>query len=198
MTFEDGSEEVGDLLIGCDGSKSKVREFLVGVEGAKGVDTGFTMMNFAASYTADQARLLRSIPSMVTLGYHPDSSVTYFLASKVAWATLVCSILTTILHAVLDCSQSDKPETWKFQNFTCWKGPPTLEDLKDPAVRMNFFKSRAAEFCDPWRTAGMCISDDMVLPVDPGLDWTPCQWDNRRGLVTIAGDAAHSMLPRKS
>ena len=103
-----------------------------------------------------------------------------------------------VRSAVLDVSDDETPETWKFQNFTCWKGPPTLEDLREPAERMRFFKSRAGEFCDPWRTAGLEVNDDVVLPVDPGLNWTPPPWDNHGGKVTIAGDAAHSMLPRLS
>ena len=32
--FEDGSEAVGDLIIGADGSHSRVREYLLGTENA--------------------------------------------------------------------------------------------------------------------------------------------------------------------
>ena len=72
MRFEDGSQEAGDMVIGCDGSHSKIREFLVGAEAAKLEDTGLTMINYAAAnYTPEQARLLREYHPIVKLCWHP-------------------------------------------------------------------------------------------------------------------------------
>jgi len=42
------------------------------------------------------------------------------------------------------------------------------------------------------------LPDDTVIPADSGQKWSPILWDNRGGTVTIAGDAAHSMLPSES
>lgn len=91
----------------------------------------------------------------------------------------------------------DKPEGWKYQNVLTWKGPPSFEDLQDPRDRVKHVKKSAAEYADPWRTAGMAISDDAVLPLDRGTYWMPIDWDNCKGTVTLAGDAAHPMLPRE-
>jgi len=44
----------------------------------------------------------------------------------------------------------------------------------------------------------MALPDDDVVPVDAGRQWAPRPWNNQAGRVTLAGDAAHSMLPRKS
>lgn len=52
--------------------------------------------------------------------------------------------------------------------------------------------------CEPFRTAALALSEDEVLPLDPSQQWSPIDWDNRHGTVTLAGDAAHSMLPRES
>ena len=72
VEFEDGTQEVGSVVIGSDGSHSKVREFLVGYEAAQQEDTGHTMINYAASgYTPEQARLLRSYHPIVKLCMHP-------------------------------------------------------------------------------------------------------------------------------
>lgn len=102
------------------------------------------------------------------------------------------------IFAVLEVEDPDKPEDWKYQNTMTWKGPPSVDDLKDPRDRVKHAKKIAAEYADPWRAAGTVISDDAVLPLDRGTYWTPKDWDNRDGTITLAGDAAHPMLPRES
>lgn len=61
---------------------------------------------------------------------------------------------------------------------------------------MKFLKERALQFSEPFRTATLAIDDDLVLPIDRGQQWKPIAWDNRGGKITLAGDAAHCMLPR--
>jgi hypothetical protein len=58
-------------------------------------------------------------------------------------------------------------------------------------------KERAKTFCEPFRTAALGIDDEVVLPLDQGTQWKPIAWDNLGRKVTLAGDAAHSMVPRK-
>ena len=68
-TFGDGTTEVGSMAIGCDGSHSKVREFLVGHEAAKLEDT---MINYAAgNYSPEEAHVLRSYHPILKLCWHP-------------------------------------------------------------------------------------------------------------------------------
>ena len=98
---------------------------------------------------------------------------------------------------MLDASDPDRPETWRFQNYTSWHGPPYAEDLKDPDERRKFYKERVSQFCEPLRTAVDGVQDDDILPVDAGQQWSPIPWDNHNGRVTLAGDVAHSMVPRK-
>lgn len=51
--------------------------------------------------------------------------------------------------------------------------------------------------CEPFRTASVALPEDEILPIDQSQQWAPIEWDNRHGTVTLAGDAAHSMLPRE-
>jgi hypothetical protein len=97
----------------------------------------------------------------------------------------------------LDCSNLEKPEEWKFQIQHCWWGPPYLNDLKDAKTRLEFYKSRCSKMCEPFRTAGIALSENEILPIDQSQQWAPIEWDNRRGTVTLVGDSAHSMLPRE-
>lgn len=71
IDFEDGSREVGNVLVGCDGSHSEVREFLVGREAAQVEDTGHTMINYPGEgYTPAQAQVLRSRSPIVTVAHN--------------------------------------------------------------------------------------------------------------------------------
>jgi len=80
--FDDGSIEEGNLIVGCDGSRSKVREFLLG-KAAKPTDVGLHMINYIASgYTREQALLLRMYHPVLKLGYHPDIQGIFLLGSK--------------------------------------------------------------------------------------------------------------------
>jgi 2-polyprenyl-6-methoxyphenol hydroxylase-like FAD-dependent oxidoreductase len=99
---------------------------------------------------------------------------------------------------VLDAPDENDTDTWRFQKFVQWWGPPTTADLKDPALRLKFLKERLAQLPDPFKTAWLALGDDEIIPIYPGQQWAPTMhWNNRGGRVTIAGDAAHSMLPSK-
>ena len=99
--------------------------------------------------------------------------------------------------AALDIPDSNDTKDWKFQMITFWPGPPTADDLEDPAIRMKFLRERMAQYCEPFRTAFLAVDDNEVMPVYRGQQWAPTMgWSNYGGKVTIAGDAAHSMLPR--
>ncbi|KAF2170151.1 hypothetical protein M409DRAFT_19757 [Zasmidium cellare ATCC 36951] len=179
VTFEDGTTATGNMLIGADGSNSKVREFLVGHDAAQEEEIGLTTINFPwGGYTDEQARFLTSHHPIVQLSFAEN--------------------MGSALLAVLDTPDSKDSKEWKFQHYTSWWGPPYAKDLEDPAVRTKFFKERMARWCEPFRTAGVAVSDDAVIPIFPGRQWAPTmEWDNSGGKVTLAGDAAHSMLPHR-
>ncbi|KAK4553131.1 hypothetical protein LTR86_009858 [Recurvomyces mirabilis] len=180
VMFRDGSIESGDLVVGCDGSHSKVREFLVGKEAAQPEDVGLTMINYSKSgYTADEARLLQTLHPVFKIAAHPDRPGNGILAA-------------------LDISDPTDPTTWKFQNYIGWWGPPYAKDLQDPSIRMDFYRSFVSPFCEPFRTGALKLLDGELVPIYPGQQWAPTMaWDNHGGKVTLAGDAAHSMLPQR-
>jgi len=78
-----------------------------------------------------------------------------------------------------------------------WAGPPSAKDLEDPAARVKFWKEKAENFCEPFRTAVLNIDDAAVPPIDALKQWAPRDWDNRGGRLTLAGDAAHCMVPNR-
>ncbi|CAI6237290.1 unnamed protein product [Periconia digitata] len=168
------------MVIGCDGSHSRVREFLVGHEAAQLQFVDLTMINFPrGGYTADEARLLQTMHPVFKIAAHPHRPGNGILAA-------------------LDIPDPNDPTTWKFQNYIGWWGPPYAKDLQNPETRMEFYRLWVSSFCEPFRTAGLKLTEDEVLPVYPGQQWAPdMTWDNHGGKVTLAGDAAHSMLPQR-
>lgn len=179
LAFEDGTTALGNMVIGADGSNSKVREFLVGREAAREEDIDLTTINFPwGGYTDQQARFLRS--------HHPIVQLSF--AENMGTAVLAC----------LDIPDPNDTKDWKFQSYTSWWGPPYAEDLQDLVARTKFFKERMSKWCEPFRTAGTAIADDALIPIFPGKQWAPTmEWDTHSGKVTLAGDAAHSMLPHR-
>ncbi|KAL8722376.1 MAG: hypothetical protein Q9181_007501, partial [Wetmoreana brouardii] len=180
VTFRDGVTETGNIAIGCDGARSKVRELLVGHEAAQLEPVDLTMINFPKEgYTADEARLLQTLHPVFKIAACPDRQGNGILAA-------------------LDIANPNDPTTWKFQNYIGWWGPPYAHDLQDPEKRMQYYRDFVSSFCDPFRTAGLKLRDGEILPVYPGQQWAPTMpWDNYGGKVTLAGDAAHSMVPQR-
>jgi len=173
--FSDNTTATGSVLIGCDGGRSKTREFIVGPEAAKGFDTDYTMINTWTTLPADIALALRAKHPIVTLAQHPDG-------------------YPEILIAILDIPSKDAPpETWKFQIYTGVHGPPRKKDLDTNAKAMAFFKGVFKEYAEPYQGIGEAMSEDHVLPVDDGWNFKPIgdfDWDNHGGKMTLAGDAA--------
>ena len=79
--FEDGSKALGNILIGCDGAKSFVRELLLGEE-AKLTDATVRMLNFTTTYTAEQALHVRSLHPVSKFGVYEGTGEVFWISSK--------------------------------------------------------------------------------------------------------------------
>ena len=74
VSFHDGSTATGSMIVGADGSRSKVREFLVGSEAAKPQFVDLTMINYPlGGYTAEEARLLQTLHPVFKIAAHPQN-----------------------------------------------------------------------------------------------------------------------------
>lgn len=59
-------------------------------------------------------------------------------------------------------------------------------------------KKKAEGFADPFRSASEWIPEGTPTHHDQLQYWVTQKFDNKKGMVTLAGDAAHPMPPRKS
>jgi hypothetical protein len=61
---------------------------------------------------------------------------------------------------------------------------------------LRIFKEAASKYAEPWRSAVQWLPDDTYISPDNIRYWAdPIHWPTWNGKVTLAGDAAHPMMP---
>jgi 2-polyprenyl-6-methoxyphenol hydroxylase-like FAD-dependent oxidoreductase len=84
-TFEDGSQETGNLLIGTEGAHSRVREYLVGREKAALIPTSIVATATVTRLPEQAVKIIRKVHPRYCCGFHPDGNFTWF--SSKLWYT---------------------------------------------------------------------------------------------------------------
>lgn len=188
--FADGSSVVAKLIVGCDGSRSIVRQIMVGdTKLSDSVQSDYTILNFPCSYSATISEQLRDIHPVFKVAYHPKQPMMYLLA-------------------MADASPEDAA-SHTHQNLISWTGPPYAADLVTTQSRLERLREIGPIWAHPWGTAAMNVSEDTVTHADCGSHWDPrsvfkcangkTTWNGNdwKGHITLAGDAAHTMMPRR-
>lgn len=79
--------------------------------------------------------------------------------------------------------------------------PSWLDDGKEHfggAEGLAELKEIAQSLAEPWRSSILWIPDDTEIPPPSNVSyWPMVEWDNKNGTITLAGDAAHPLPPRK-
>jgi 2-polyprenyl-6-methoxyphenol hydroxylase-like FAD-dependent oxidoreductase len=177
--FEDGSTDEGDIVIGIDGAASKVRQCLLGRKADSDM-LPFALMNFNASYTAEQARFIKDrLHPLTDIGIHPEGQY--------------------IRINVLDMPDQDDPSKWTFQILSTWP-LKSVEDHDNETDRLRRLKEhvKKAGWAEPYKSAIEWIPEDTEVLKDQLKIWKTVPWDNQDGRVTLCGDAAHAMTFRTS
>ncbi|KAK3369272.1 putative monooxygenase [Lasiosphaeria ovina] len=175
-TFSDGTLVPATMVIGADGPKSRVREFAMG--------------------SAEKAAVTRfSI-------FHTNMTVCYGDAEKALFVrkqypTSYLALSEQSFHAFQSISSMpdgpDHPETWKFHMAMAWLGE--VDNSLDYKARLALIKERAAGLGEPAHSAFMWLPEDTEVHKADISYWISQPWDNRRGRMTLVGDAAHPMPP---
>ena len=94
---------------------------------------------------------------------------------------------------VLDVKDPNDPLTWDFQ-ITGTYVESFVASLPAGLTPLQQLKEQAKHFCEPFKTTVSWIPDDSKTWSARPRSWVPPKWESR-GSVTLAGDAAHPMLP---
>ena len=127
-TFTNGKGYTGTLLIGADGPRSTVRQFLFAHDPATGQARNLEDIvghSMAVSYDAETAKHVRSA--------HP------------VWCIAISPELF-VFQSTQEVPDPDRPENWKFFFFPCWLGE--RDQSLDNDGRVKALKDRAGKLAE--------------------------------------------------
>ncbi|KAK4185124.1 hypothetical protein QBC35DRAFT_454601 [Podospora australis] len=178
ITFANGKTAQADLVIGADGPNSFVRRFLVGEDKAKPAPTTIAIGNGLVKYTtAEMALKVRAPSPICALGTLPGMAV---------------------FSAVQEVPDPNDPATWTFHTALIWNEPSSpIVFLDGPKASKKVQEKIASiSLAEPFRSAFHEIDPAHCNFIVSRLhSWETIPWSG--GKVTLAGDAAHALLPAR-
>jgi hypothetical protein len=97
VEFENGDHAVGDLVVGTDGAKSRLREAIVGVDDAELTTIPVNLINFTYKFDAELALRIREHNKIFINSIHPDHGTMYWLSSK--FSSLACPLIGPLIRS---------------------------------------------------------------------------------------------------
>lgn len=168
----------GKLIIGTEGARSTIRRFLCPMT-YKNTRLPVRFTGVIASFTAEEIAPLRAMDPLLFQGCHPETGV--FL-----WFSM--------LDTPTEDEVSSGSGRYKVQLGISWHvKSPNDEVPSSNADRLANMKRRAEGFVPFLYDTIQRIPEGTEVVEVTLADWECPVWENREGMVTLAGDAAHAM-----
>ncbi|KAL8913331.1 MAG: hypothetical protein Q9171_001808 [Xanthocarpia ochracea] len=186
--FSDSTSATGTLLVGADGSRSRVRSSLLAHYPRLAINNVLPVRLLGASvvYPRDLALQMRNLDPFFFQGGDPKSD-----------AFMWFSFLDTPTN-----NTRDNSDTYECQILLSWpyrKGFRGRDEPLDvPATnheRVNLMKEMVDGWTNPFYNCVINIPADAEIKAIALEDFVPRKdlWDNKDGRITLMGDAAHAM-----
>ncbi|PQE32699.1 fad binding domain-containing protein [Rutstroemia sp. NJR-2017a WRK4] len=184
LTFEDGTQEAGCLLIGAEGAHSLTREYLLGKDEAQLINSDVVVTVALTTLDKEAALALRKIHPRYSIVVHPNGMF--------VWASnyLACDPASDTNTQVHD-STSEDPAQWTWMLMQTWRSSePT--NLQGTAILAEM-KEKGKDFASPYPEVFAGIPEGASVWHNRLSCWPTKKWNNRGGKIILVGDAAHPM-----
>ncbi|KAK8028499.1 hypothetical protein PG991_005555 [Apiospora marii] len=178
--MQDGTSASGFLLIGVEGTNSRIRRFLV-PDGYENYQLPARMVGVRLEMTEAQVAPLRCLDPLLFQGAHPTTGTfMWFSILDVPDTNGTGDTSNPLYHVQLMLS-------WLFRG-------PEDEIPESNGDRLEQMRTKADGLSPTFNRVIQNIPSTIPVTEVKLVDWVPSpDWDNRGGSVTLAGDAAHAM-----
>lgn len=177
--FQDGSKQQGSVLIGAEGSNSQTRKFLC-PDSYTNHPLAVRFIGTRVDMTLGQVKPLRDIDPLLFQGTHPDTNT-------LLWVSM-------LEVPEVNGTAGTPDERYIVQVNVSWPVKDAEDEVKDSnAARLAQMREKAKGFMPTLKATIDAIPEGSEITEVKLDDWPCLEWNNRDGMVTLVGDAAHAM-----
>lgn len=180
--FDDGTSASSNLVIGCDGAKSKMRQLLFSENPSVAQLNTLPVraLGVTLRLTTDEILPLLQIDPLLFQGCHPDTGV--FL-----W-------YSTVSTPQLNGSLNTPTPYFGGQLIISWPHNSKSTSIPDSnTARLQKMQSLTSNFAPRLQKIIQNIPPNTQVQAIALTDWPTTRWPNHSARITLAGDAAHAM-----